>query len=167
MLRRLAVSARLLITERAADFGEACMGCRLHAVLARDSAFQQCRGEPGASAKAAEAESAAMRSAMTRTFSVRLPPQQRGAAGPGWAAPRLQAAAPPCLRAELVAHALRSSLSATPLRRSLCQVKVCCTHLQVVDGEILDRARAEDGRDGSTGWWSCARVRVLHSITAR
>ncbi|KAK9845926.1 hypothetical protein WJX81_006154 [Elliptochloris bilobata] len=60
---------------------------RLHAVLAQDTAFAQCRGEPGASA---EAETAAMRSAMTRTFAV-------------------------------------------------------------VDGEILDRARAEDGRDGSTG----------------
>jgi len=44
---------------------------RLHAVLARDAAFHQCRGEPGASPSAVEAESAAMSGAMTRAFSVR------------------------------------------------------------------------------------------------
>ena len=47
--------------------------CRLHAVLAQDAAFAQCRGEPGASASVAEAETVAMRSAMTRTFAVSCP----------------------------------------------------------------------------------------------
>ena len=41
------------------------------------------------------------------------------------------------------------SLVPLPLRDCLTGCAACI--LQVVDGEILDRARAEDGRDGSTG----------------
>ena len=48
-------------------------------MLAQDAAFAQCRGEPGASGSVAEAETAAMRSAMTRTFAVSCPLDTRGA----------------------------------------------------------------------------------------
>lgn len=65
-----------LVTQSAWPASQRCACGRLHAVLARDRAFQQCRGEPGASPSAAEAEAAAMRSAMTRTFSVRRLPRE-------------------------------------------------------------------------------------------
>ena len=48
-------------------------------MLAQDTAFAQCRGEPGASGSVAEAETAAMRSAMTRTFAVSCPLDAHGA----------------------------------------------------------------------------------------
>lgn len=93
-------------------------------MLAQDAAFAQCRGEPGAPGSVAEAETAAMRSAMTRTFAVSCPTGMHGA--------------------------VSTQLGAlSTLHACLTGCATCI--LQVVDGEILDRARAEDGRDGSTG----------------